>query len=82
MMTHPATPVVRPQATVAIILGKPAAHPAAASPDHHSHSPAAEPAHFRPEAGHQTATGIREEIRRRYETPFRLHGWEHVGIND
>jgi len=79
-MNAPASaPVVRPPATVAMILGKSEPRPAAASPK--NSSPSAKPARFESEAGHHQA-GVREEMRRRHETPFRFHGWAHAGIND
>ena len=80
MKTHTSMPVVRPAATVAMILGKSASHPMAASPENHSETTVT--AHLGSESGHQTTTDVHEEIRRRYETPFRFHGWEHAGINE
>jgi len=62
-----------------MILGQSAARPAAASPK--KASPPAKPVRFESEAG-QPPAGVREEMRRRHETPFRFHGWAHAGIND
>jgi len=57
---------VRPAATVAVILGRPEPAP---------------PAPSATRVFHDGSKKIREEIRRRHETPFKL-AWQHGGINE
>jgi hypothetical protein len=35
-----------------------------------------------PESQHENSEQFREDIRRRHEQLFRLHGWPHRGLND
>jgi hypothetical protein len=71
---------VRPQATAAMILGTSTTmRSQAASPGHPPRT--ARPVRALPEALKKEAAQAREDIRRRYETPFRS-SWDHSGLNE
>ena len=72
------TKTVRPQATVAAILGT---QEPQVSGSRTKSTRTATPAHSIPPALREEAAKFREEIRRRYETPFRT-GWDHGGLNE
>lgn len=75
MNTHKTLATERPATTVAIILGtrKPV------QPALPERGPEAVPAALR--AFHDSSKIFREDLRRRYETPFRV-AWHHGGINE
>ncbi|MDD5140627.1 MAG: hypothetical protein PHY43_10260 [Verrucomicrobiales bacterium] len=79
MKAHTTLELVKPQASVAMILDKSASRQPVFSP---GNSPQiAKSSHSGPQARQQNAAKAPEDIRRRYETPFKT-SWHHGGINE
>jgi hypothetical protein len=80
MKTQRIVPTVNPSVSFIITVAKSEPRPVISSPEKPSQNETT--SHSIPEARHPAMTMICEEIRRRCETPFRLLGWEHSGLND